>query len=78
MRNKEDRKIAKKILKIAKKHPELYTPAELSYARMIKRLTTRAMSWGFLWELLYETEESESGGSSSSGEGSDDECGGVN
>jgi len=36
------------------------------------------MSWGFLWELLYESEESKSGGSSSSREGSEDECGGVN
>jgi len=41
MRNKGDRKIAKKILKIAKKHPEMYTPAELSYARMIKRINKK-------------------------------------
>ena len=35
------------------------------------------MSWGFLWELLYE-QESESGELSKPGEGSHDECGGVN
>jgi len=41
MRNKGDRKIAKKILKIAKKYPDRYTPAELSYARMIKRINKK-------------------------------------
>jgi hypothetical protein len=40
-RNKGDRKIAKKILEIAKKHPGTYTPAEIAYAKIIKRINKK-------------------------------------
>ena len=32
-----DKKVCKKIIKRAKKHPEWYTPEEVSYAKLIKK-----------------------------------------
>lgn len=43
MRHKDTIKGAKKILKIAKEHPEYYTAAELSYARLLKRRAKEAL-----------------------------------
>ena len=43
MRYKDTIKGSKKILKIAKKHPEYYTDAELSYARLLKRQAKDAL-----------------------------------
>ena len=43
MRYKDTIKGAKKILKTAKKHPELYDPDELLYVRMIKRQAKKAL-----------------------------------
>jgi len=37
MYSKEDKKYAKKIIKIAKKHPDYYTDSEVKYAKMIKK-----------------------------------------
>ena len=34
---KDLRKTAKRLIKIAKKHPEWYTDSEVRYAKMIKR-----------------------------------------
>ena len=36
MYSKEDKKYAKKIIKIAKRHPDYYTDSEVNYAKMIK------------------------------------------
>ena len=33
----QDKQAAKQIIKIAKKHPKLYTKADVRYAKMIKR-----------------------------------------
>ena len=33
----KDKKAAKKIIKLAKKHPEWYSESEVRYAKMIKR-----------------------------------------
>lgn len=33
----KDKKAAKRIIKIAKKHPELYSKEDVYYAKMIKR-----------------------------------------
>ena len=33
----EDKKVCKKIIKRAKKHPDWYTPEEVSYAKMMKK-----------------------------------------
>ena len=33
----EDKKVCKKIIKRAKKHPDWYTPEKVSYAKMMKR-----------------------------------------
>ena len=43
MRYKDTIKGAKKILKTAKKHPELYNEHELLYVRMIKKQAQRAL-----------------------------------
>ena len=37
MYSKEDKKYAKKIIKIAKRHPDYYTESEVKYAKMIKK-----------------------------------------
>lgn len=37
MYSKEDKKYAKKIIKIAKKHPDYYTDSEVKYAKMVKK-----------------------------------------
>ena len=37
MYSKEDKKYAKKIIKIAKKHPDYYSDSEVKYAKMIKK-----------------------------------------
>ena len=37
MYSKEDKKYAKKIIKIAKRHPDYYTDSEVNYAKMIKK-----------------------------------------
>ena len=37
MYSKDDKKYAKKIIKIAKKHPDYYTESEVRYAKMIKK-----------------------------------------
>jgi len=37
MYSKDDKKYAKKIIKIAKKHPDYYTKSEVRYAKMIKK-----------------------------------------
>ncbi len=37
MYSKEDKKYAKKIIKVAKKHPEFYTAADVRFAKMIKK-----------------------------------------
>ena len=34
----EDKKVCKKIIKRAKKHPEWYTPEEVHYVKMMKKL----------------------------------------
>jgi hypothetical protein len=34
----EDKKACKKIIKRAKKHPEWYTPEEVRYVKMMKKL----------------------------------------
>ena len=36
--NMEDKKACKKIIKRAKKHPEWYTPEEVRYVKMMKKL----------------------------------------
>tara|TARA_B100001564_G_C20343790_1_gene535792 strand:+ start:290 stop:445 length:156 start_codon:yes stop_codon:yes gene_type:complete len=36
-----DRKAAKRIVKVYKKHPEYYTQEEVLYAKMIKKLTKK-------------------------------------
>jgi hypothetical protein len=41
MKDQSDRKVAKKIIKLAKKNPEYYTPGEISYAKMIKRINKK-------------------------------------
>ena len=33
-----DRRLAKKLIKISKKHPEYYTEEEVSYAKRVKKL----------------------------------------
>lgn len=33
----QDKKAAKKIIKIAKKHPKLYTKEDVRYARMVRK-----------------------------------------
>ena len=33
----EDKKVCKKIIKRAKKHPDWYTPEEVSYAKLMKK-----------------------------------------
>jgi len=33
----EDKKVCKKIIKRAKKHPNWYTPEEVSYAKLMKK-----------------------------------------
>ena len=33
-----DRKLAKKLIKISKKHPEYYTEEEIRYAKRVKKL----------------------------------------
>tara|TARA_B100001996_G_scaffold14407_1_gene12015 strand:+ start:492 stop:632 length:141 start_codon:yes stop_codon:yes gene_type:complete len=33
----KDKKAAKKLIKRAKKHPELYTPAEVRFAKMVRK-----------------------------------------
>ena len=43
MRYKDTIKGAKKILKAAKEHPEYYTDAELSYARLLKKQAKQAL-----------------------------------
>ena len=43
MRFKDTIKGAKKILKIAKKNPKLYTEEELKYVRMLKRRAQDAL-----------------------------------
>ena len=35
--NMEDKKVCKKIIKRAKKHPEWYTPEEVLYAKLMKK-----------------------------------------
>ena len=37
MYSKEDKKYAKKIIKIAKRHPDYYTDSEVNNAKMIKK-----------------------------------------
>jgi hypothetical protein len=37
MYSKEDKKYAKKIIKIAKQHPDYYSDSEVKYAKMIKK-----------------------------------------
>ena len=37
MYSKEDKKYAKKIIKIAKRHPDYYTDSEVNYAKMSKK-----------------------------------------
>ena len=37
----KDKKAAKKIIKRAKKHPELYTESEIKYAKMVRRRIKR-------------------------------------
>ena len=37
----KDRKAAKKIIKIAKKNPQLYTEQDIQYAKLIKRVTKK-------------------------------------
>ena len=44
MRYKDTIKGAKKILKEAKKHPDHYTDAELSYARLLKKQAKEALA----------------------------------
>jgi len=41
MKNQSDRKVAKRIIKHAKKNPEHYTPEEILYAKMIKRINKK-------------------------------------
>jgi len=36
-----NKKAAKKLIKLAKKHPNLYTQSEVLYAKMIKRVEKR-------------------------------------
>ena len=43
MRYKDTIKGAKKILKLAKEHPDYYTDAELSYARLLKKQAKQAL-----------------------------------
>ncbi len=43
MRYKDTIKGAKKILKIAKKHPEYYSEAELEYIRLMKDTAKKAL-----------------------------------
>ena len=38
---KTNRKLAKKIIKQAKKHPDWYTDSDVRYAKMIKRQTKK-------------------------------------
>jgi len=38
----KDLKAAKKIIKIAKKHPEYYTKDDIKYAKMVKKRIKRA------------------------------------
>jgi len=37
----KDKKAAKRIIKVAKKHPELYTREDVLYAKMVKRRIKR-------------------------------------
>ena len=37
----QDRKAAKKLIKRAKKHPQLYSTSEVIYAKMIKKTITK-------------------------------------
>ena len=37
MKELSDKKAAKKIIKRAKKHPDWYTPEEVSYAKLMKK-----------------------------------------
>ena len=37
MYSNDDKKYAKKIIKIAKRHPDYYTDSEVNYAKMIKK-----------------------------------------
>ncbi len=37
----KDKKAAKRIIKIAKKHPELYTREDVLYAKMVKKRIKR-------------------------------------
>jgi hypothetical protein len=41
MKDQSDRKVAKRIIKLAKKNPEYYTPEEILYAKMIKRVNKK-------------------------------------
>ena len=43
MRYKDTIKGAKKILKVAKKHPEYYTESEISYVKLLKERAEIAM-----------------------------------
>jgi hypothetical protein len=40
----EDKKVCKKIIKRAKKHPDWYTPEEVSYAKLMKKADTRCLT----------------------------------
>ena len=41
LNNLKDKKAAKRIIKVAKKHPELYTREDVLYAKMVKRRIKR-------------------------------------
>lgn len=36
--NKSDKKVAKKLIKISRKHPEFYTEEEVLYAKRVRKL----------------------------------------
>ena len=40
---KSNRKAAKKLIKMAKKHPEWYSKQDISYAKMIKKQTKKTV-----------------------------------
>jgi hypothetical protein len=40
-RDKDARKTAKRLIKIAKENPQLYTPEEVAYAKLVKRLNKK-------------------------------------
>ena len=46
----KDKKAAKKIIKLAKKHPDWYTPEEVKYAKQVK------------WRIKQEEKESKKSG----------------